>query len=134
MIKRLCSAVAIAAVGGALVAGCGSSSSSSSSSSSTAAPASATSSQAGSTSTGSSGGSTGSSAVAAAVAQCKASIASASSLSSDAKTKLEGLCDEAAKGDPASLKKATAAVCQQIVKDTVPSSAQAAALAACPKP
>ena len=127
MIKRLCSLVAIAAVGGALLAGCGSSSSSSSSSSS-AAPAASTSSSA------SSGGSTSvPAALSTAVASCKSTISRAPNLSEDAKNKLEGLCNQAASGNGANLKKTEASVCQQIVKDTVPSSAQAAALAACPK-
>jgi hypothetical protein len=130
MIKRLCSLVAIAAVGGAFVAGCGGSSSSSSSSpSSSATPAAATSTSGGSTTVDLSKNPN----VAAAVAQCKASIGASATLSADAKTKLQSLCDEAAKGDSASLKKATAQVCQQIVKDTVPAGAQAQALATCPK-
>jgi len=132
MIKRLCSLVAIAAVGGALVAGCGSSSSSSSSA---ATPAASPSSPAASTSTGSSGGAAAVPAnLAAAVAQCKASIGAAPSLSADAKTKLESLCDQAASGKAVDIKKTTAEVCVEIVKDSVPASAQAAALAACPKP
>jgi hypothetical protein len=69
-----------------------------------------------------------------AVAACKASINSAPTLSADSKTELVKLCDEAATGDPAAIKKATAEVCQQVVKDSVPSAAQSAALAACPKP
>ncbi len=129
MIKRLCSLVAIAAVGGASVAGCGGSSSSSSSPRSSATPAATTSTSGGSTSVDLSKNPN----VAAAVAQCKASIAAAPTLSADAKTKLQSLCEEAAKGDPASLKKATAQVCQQIIKDTVPAGAQAQALASCPK-
>jgi hypothetical protein len=118
MTKRLCTVAVLASVGSALVAGCGGSSSSSSASST------------------SGGGSSiaNSPAVQAAVAQCKASINSAPTLSADAKAKLDSLCDEAAKGDPASLKKATAQVCQEVVKESVPSSAQQAALAACPKP
>lgn len=138
MIKRLCTLVVLVAVGGALVAGCGSSSSSSAAtSSSSSAPAGTATSASSTASAGSStgGGSVASNpAVQAAVAQCKASINAASTLSADAKTKLDGLCDEAAKGDPASLKKASAEVCQEIVKETVPSSAQQAALASCPKP
>jgi len=50
------------------------------------------------------------------------------------KTKLKSLCDEAAKGNPAALRAATARVCEEIVKETLPASTQAAALAACPKP
>ena len=139
MIKRLCTLLVLVAVGGALVAGLRKqqqqlirrTSSSSSAPAGTATSASSTASAGGSTG----GGSVASNpAVQAAVAQCKASINAASTLSADAKTKLDGLCDEAAKGDPASLKKASAEVCQEIVKETVPSSAQDAALAACPKP
>lgn len=137
MIKRLCTFAVLAVLGGALVAGCGSSSSSSSS----AAPANTSSSA--SSSTASSGGSTASGgnssiannpAVKAAVAQCKASIAAAPTLSADAKSKLSDLCDKAAQGDPVALKKASAQVCQEIIKETVPSGSQAAALASCPKP
>ena len=131
MIKRLCSLGAIAAVGGVLLAGCGGSSSSSSSA---ATPAATSSSSAPSTSTPSSGGAAVPANLAAAVAQCKASIGAAPSLSADAKTKLESLCDQAASGKAVDIKKTTAEVCVEIVKDSVPASAQAAALAACPKP
>jgi hypothetical protein len=71
--------------------------------------------------------------VKAAVAKCKSSINAAPTLSASSKAKLVTICDEAAKGDPASLKKAEAQVCQQLVKDTVPAAAQAQALASCPK-
>jgi hypothetical protein len=72
-------------------------------------------------------------AVKAAVAQCKSSINAAPTLSGSAKSKLSAICDEAAKGDPASLKKAEAKVCAELVKDTVPAAAQTQALASCPK-
>ena len=136
MIKRLCTLVVLASVGSALVAGCGgSSSNSSSAATSSAAPAPAATTTAAASSAGVGGSSVASNpAVQAAVAQCKASINSAATLSADAKAKLDGLCDEAAKGDPASLRKATAQVCQEVVKESLPSSAQQAALAACPKP
>ena len=65
--------------------------------------------------------------------ECKSSINAAPTLSASAKTKLATICDEAAKGDPASLKKAEAKVCVELVKDTVPASAQTQALASCPK-
>jgi hypothetical protein len=67
------------------------------------------------------------------VARCKSSINAAPTLSASAKAKLATICDEAAKGDPASLKKAEAKVCVELVKDTVPASAQTQALASCPK-
>jgi len=73
-------------------------------------------------------------AIAADVAQCKSAISAAPNLPADVKTKLKSLCDEAAKGNPAALRAATARVCEEIVKETLPASTQAAALAACPKP
>jgi len=67
------------------------------------------------------------------VARCKASINAAPTLSASAKSKLTTICDEAAKGDPASLRKAEAQVCVELVKDSVPAAAQTQALASCPK-
>jgi hypothetical protein len=55
-------------------------------------------------------------------------------LSADAKKKLAGVCDQAATGDATKIRQATAQVCQEIVKSSVPASAQATALASCPKP
>ncbi len=141
MYKRLSSLLAVAAVGGALLAGCGSSSSSSTTASSTPAASSSTStaaptstSTAASSSSASGGGSVANNpAVKAAVAQCKSSINAQPTLSASAKAKLSAICDEAAKGDPASLKKAEAKVCVELVKETVPAAAQAQALASCPK-
>jgi hypothetical protein len=175
LIRRSCLLVAIAALGGTLVAGCGGSSSSSSSTTpaagatstttssptavttatsspttttrtttahvtSTATTSKASAGGSGGTALTTGGGSSGGSglalspALAADVARCKSAIAAASTLSSDVKAKLESLCDEAAKGDPAALRAATARVCQEIVKETVPASSQATALSACPKP
>jgi hypothetical protein len=143
MNKRLSSLLAVAAVGSALLAGCGSSSSSTTTASSTPAASSTTSSAApASTSTASSASSSSASGgaslannpqVKAAVAKCKSSINAAPTLSASAKAKLVTICDEAAKGDPASLRKAEAKVCQELVKDTVPAAAQQQALASCPK-
>jgi hypothetical protein len=134
----LCSLLAVAAAGSALVAGCGSSSStpaSASSSSSSSAPAatSTASSASSSSSTSAGSGLASNPTVIAAVARCKASINAAPTLSASAKSKLATICDEAAKGDPASLKKAEAQVCVELVKDTVPAAAQTQALASCPK-
>jgi hypothetical protein len=67
------------------------------------------------------------------VAACKQQIGAAPTLSASAKTKLQTICDQAASGDPAAVRKTTAEVCQQVIKDTVPSAAQSTALAACPK-
>jgi hypothetical protein len=142
MNKRLSSLLALAAVGSALLAGCGSSSSSSSATTASSTPAATsttssaapTSTSAASSSSASGGGSLANNPqVKAAVARCKSSINAAPTLSASAKAKLATICDEAAKGDPASLKKAEAKVCVELVKDTVPASAQTQALASCPK-
>ncbi len=158
MTYSLRSLAVIVAVGGALLAGCGSSSSSSSSTStstsaaaastsvpaastSTSAPAASTSTSSGSTSTG--GASTGSSGGAAiadnptvksAVSACKTAINSAPQLSSASKTKLDALCDKAATGKLTDLRQVTYQVCQQVIKDSVPAAQQQTALASCPKP
>jgi hypothetical protein len=47
------------------------------------------------------------------------------------KSKLAVVCQAAASGNPAEVKKASQQVCVQIVKDTVPASAQTQALTAC---
>jgi hypothetical protein len=138
MTKRLCGLMAVAAVSAAFVAGCGGSSSSSSSAAPAAAtstPAAATSSSATATASSatSSGGLASNPTIQAAVARCKQSIAAAPTLSSDAKSKLTTLCDKAATGDEASVLKAAKQVCIDIVKQSVPQSAQQAALAACQK-
>ncbi|HEX3875041.1 MAG TPA: hypothetical protein VHW26_12890 [Solirubrobacteraceae bacterium] len=73
-------------------------------------------------------------AVEAAVASCKTSINAAPTLTAGDKTKLDAICDKAGSGDTTGVQKATAEVCQEIVKDSVPASAQTQALAACPKP
>jgi hypothetical protein len=146
MIKTLATLAVVAAV----VAGCGGSSSSSSSSpassaasSSSSAPSSttasssdtATSSSAASTSTTPSGGAAlaNNPTIQAAVAACKSRISAAPNLSSDAKGKLITLCDQAASGNEAAVLRAASQVCQEIVKQSVPSSAQQQALANCPK-
>ena len=137
MRTRLCVLASVFVAAGTVIAGCGSSSSSSAQS---AAPAAAsTSSSSSSTSANAATGSAaasvaGSPEIKAAVAACKQSIASAPTLSSDEKVKLAALCDKAGSGDLAGLQKATAQVCQEIVKESVPQAAQAAASASCPKP
>jgi hypothetical protein len=137
MTKRLCLLMLVVAVSAAFVAGCGGSSSSSSSnaaSPATSTPTAATSETATSTtSSGASSSLASNPTIAAAVAQCKQAIGAAPTLSSDAKAKLTTLCDKAASGDEASVMKAAHQVCVQIVKETVPQSAQQTALAACQK-
>jgi len=108
----------------ALIAGCGSSSSSTTTS--TTAPA--------ATATSSTSGTAVPPAnVAAAVAQCKQEIQAQPTLSSTAKTKLEGVCEEAAKGNGEAVKKAAREVCEEVIKSSpVPAgAAQEQALAAC---
>ena len=129
------------AAAGLVMAGCGSSShttpaAASSAGSTTGAASSTTSSTAASSSSGSSSSSSNP-AVVQAVAACKASINSATQLPAADKTKLTGLCDKAANGDVAGVKKIAAEVCKDIVNADVPSSAPSSikdqALAACKK-
>ncbi|HYM55326.1 MAG TPA: hypothetical protein VES97_08190 [Solirubrobacteraceae bacterium] len=131
MTQKLCTWTVLALVGGLLVAGCGSSSSTTTSSQSTSTPAAATSTPA----TTSSGTSSGVSIpnVAAAVAACKQTIQSQSTLSAGAKSKLEAVCDKAAKGDTAAVKQAAREVCEEVIKTSaVPAGpAREQALAAC---
>ncbi len=119
-----------------LIAGCGSSSSTTSSQSST--PAATTSSTPAATTTSSTTSTTSSSAVppaniAAAVATCKSQIEAQSTLPAGAKSKLEAVCEKAAKGDTAAVKVAAREVCEEVIKNSpVPAgAAQEQALAAC---
>lgn len=118
----------------ALIAGCGSSSSTTSSQSSTPAttastPAAATSSTTTSTSTSAVPAAN----VAAAVSACKSQIEAQSTLPAGAKSKLEAVCEKAAKGDTAAVKVAAREVCEEVIKNSaVPAgAAQEQALAAC---
>jgi UTP:GlnB (protein PII) uridylyltransferase len=72
--------------------------------------------------------------VAQAVAACKTSVNSAATLTADDKSKLDAICVKAGDGDAAGVQQASSQVCQEIIKDTVPSAEQSQALAACPKP
>ena len=131
----------VAASTGLLAAGCGSSSTpttpSSSASSSGSTSGSSTSTPATTSTSSSSSGGSSNPEVAAAVTACKTSINSATTLSASLKTKLTGLCDKAANGDLAGVKKIAAEVCKDIVNADVPSSAPASiktqALATCKK-
>jgi hypothetical protein len=141
MTKRVCTLAVLAAVGGALVSGCGSSRSTSPSTiGRTTAPAGTRTPDGSNPPAGTIGGSTTGISLASdprvltAIARCKASIRAVTTLPADARSKLERLCDQAASGDVSSLEKASAQVCQDIVKETVPSAAQARAFAACPRP
>jgi hypothetical protein len=142
--KPLLILILMASLTGLVAAGCGSSSStpttpnaSAAGSTSGGAASTPTTSSTSSSSGGSSSGGSSNPAVAQAVAACKASINSATQLSSSLKTKLTGLCDKAANGDEAGVKKVAAEVCKEIVNADVPSSAPSSikdqALAACKK-
>ncbi len=92
--------LAVAVVGGALLAGCGSSSSSQTTS--TAATTSSTS--AGTSAVGQQD-----------VAACKHTVQSQPSLSASAKAKLEATCDKAASGNPATLQQVAHEACVELV-------------------
>ena len=70
---------------------------------------------------------------AAAVAACKQAIQAQTTLSSDDKTKLEGLCDKAANGNEAEIKAAAKAICEEVItKSAIPAGpAREQALQAC---
>lgn len=72
--------------------------------------------------------------IAQAIATCKSSVNAAPTLTAGDKAKLAAICDKAGSGDTAAVQQATAQVCGQIIRDSVPVSAQAQALASCPKP
>jgi hypothetical protein len=113
----------------ALLAGCGSSSKGSSSSSSTAA-APANGSKAGTSSKAPASPAE----VKAATAECKRIIASASKLTANAKTKLEGACSAAAKGDLTTVKKVAKEVCEEAIStSSLPPASKEKAAAACSK-
>ncbi len=134
---RLALLFVVAVVGGASIAGCGSSSSSTTSSTSSTASVAPAAAATTAAATGSAGGSAAAAAnpgVAEAVAACKSSIEAAPTLTADEKSKLTSICQKAANGDESGVKQAAYQVCQEIVKSSVPASAQSTALAACPKP
>jgi hypothetical protein len=117
----------------ALIAGCGSSSSTTSSQSSTPAATSSTPATTSTSTTSSSPSAVPPANVAAAVATCKAQIEAQSTLPAGAKTKLEGVCEKAAKGDTAAVKAAAREVCEEVIKNAAlpAGAAQEQALAAC---
>lgn len=140
--KRFVVLIVMTALTGLLAAGCGSSSTKTTTSNAaagntTAASSPTTTAASATTTPSSSSGGSSNPAVAQAVTACKTSISAASQLSPSLKTKLTGLCDKAANGDLAGVKKIAAEVCTQIVNADVPSSAPSSvkdqALAACKK-
>ncbi len=68
-----------------------------------------------------------------AVATCKATIDRQTILPPDLKAKLKNICDKAGTGDATAIRQASSQICSQIIKATLPASAQPAALAHCPK-
>lgn len=133
MISKLSTWLAVALVGAVFVAGCGSSSTSSSTSGSTNTSSTAASNT-------SSGGSTipavaNSAAVQQAVAACKHGVQSASTLSSSAKQRIEGICNKAGSGDLNAAREAARELCVELVNASpLPSgSIKEQALAACKK-
>jgi hypothetical protein len=126
----------------ALLAGCGSSSSKTTSSAAETTPAqsstptssSSTSSTPSTTSTSSGTPSLPAGDVKVAVEECKRIIQSESKLSSGAKSKLEGACAEAAKGNTGAVTKAAREVCEETIDNSsIPTSAKEAAKADCQK-
>jgi hypothetical protein len=131
MIGRLSAFLIVAVLGGAFVAGCGSSSTSSSQSTSTAAPTSPAAAGTTSTSATSTPSGANSAAVQAAVAACK-TFQAAPNLPANVKTKVEGVCNKAAGGDLEGARKATKEVCVEVINASpMPSAAKEQALAAC---
>jgi Spy/CpxP family protein refolding chaperone len=133
MVRRSSTCLVVALLGGILLAGCGGGSSQS-----TAAPP-----PTGSTAATSSTPKTGSTPKSSpaltaergqfAVNTCKRTIATQLSLTTSAKTKLEAICNQARKGDIASIRKAAQEVCVEVIKASGGASSPAAqqAIAAC---
>jgi hypothetical protein len=132
MFQRRSAWLTVALLCGVLVAGCGSSSSTSgSTSNSTTATSTAT---AASTTTSTTTGSAGAAGIvdSTAVADCKKAIKDERELSSNAKGKLESVCEQAAKGNTVPLKKVEREICEEAVdKAGVPAVAKTEAAAAC---
>jgi hypothetical protein len=136
MIRRLFAGLAVVALGGAFLAGCGSggSSTSSSQTSSTAAPTSPAAAATTSTPTTTTpSGAASSVGVLDAVASCKAVVQAAPTLSASTRTKAEGICNKAASGDLAGARQAAKEVCVEVIDATsaLAGAAKERALAAC---
>jgi hypothetical protein len=122
MIRRPVGLVSLALLLGALLAGCGGGSATTTSQS-TSTPS--------STSTTATSGAA-SVATAQAVETCKREIQAATTLSASSKSKLEGLCAQAATGNSTAVKKAVREVCEEAInKSSLPAVAKEQALAAC---
>ncbi len=111
MVSRLSTWMALVLAGGVLVAGCGSSSTSTTTTSQSTTSAAATTVGSGSTVPAVANNP----AVQEAVAACKHGVQAASGLSSNTKTKIEGICDKAASGDANAAKEAARELCIELV-------------------
>jgi hypothetical protein len=135
MIARRSPLLAGALICGALIAGCGSSSSTTTSgtTSTTSSAAAAATSTPSTSTTGSAATTPISSAdLAAAVAECKAVVAHEPTLSSNLKSKVEGICNKAANGNIAAARAAAKEVCVEVINGSpIPSADKKAALTAC---
>jgi hypothetical protein len=131
MTARLLTLLVSATLGGALLAGCGSSKSSSQTTTTATTPPAASSSTtpSGASTTGLSGA-----ALEQAVAQCKSAIQAQKILPPADKQKLEAVCPNAARGETAPVKKVAEEVCQGVInKSGIPAIARETALKACQK-
>jgi hypothetical protein len=136
MFRTPVTALAVLLLGGALLAGCGGSSTTTTQSTTTAQ---STSTPAATTAPTNSTGTTASTpsgpliASPQAVEACKHAIQAAPTLTAAAKAKLEGVCDKAAHGDQAAVKKAAREVCEEVINNSpIPGGASKdQALAAC---
>jgi hypothetical protein len=127
MLRRSSTCLVVALLGGILLAGCGGGSSQS-----TAAPP-ATSSTPKTGSTPKTSPALTAERGQFAVNTCKRTIATQLSLTTSAKTKLEAICNQAGKGDIASIRKAAEEVCVEVIKASGGAGSPAAqqAIAAC---
>jgi len=131
MVSRLTTWLVVALLGGVLVAGCGSSSSTSSSTSTSQSTTTAAATTAGGATTVPAVANNPS--VQQAVAACKHGVQSASTLSSSAKSKIEGICDKAGSGDVTAAAEAARELCVELINASpLPAgSAKEQAIAAC---
>lgn len=114
MNKKLCMLLVVALSSLMLVAGCGDDEET------TPTPGGGTTTTAPSGGGSSTGNAQADETIKAAVEQCKSSVTAVPNLKPETKTKLEGICEDAANGDQEAVKKATREVCEAIVEDTVP--------------
>jgi hypothetical protein len=115
MSRRFLLQLAAALAGAVLLVGCGGASKTSSTAQSSQSQAPSTSSSQGTATTGGTSAPSGPAAVARAVTACRGVISAAPNLSAALKSKAEGICDRASRGDLAGARKAAREVCVEIV-------------------